>query len=71
MQIIFEAQTAHGLFRDALYLPDDHGMSDAQIEAMKQQRVDNWIAAVTAPSVEEVAEDFIEVDGVRYAKVVE
>lgn len=71
MKIIFEAQTEHGLFRDALHLPDDHGMSDAQIEAMKQQRVDNWIAAVTAPPVEEVADDFIEVDGVRYAKVVE
>ena len=71
MKIIFEAQTEHGLFRDALHSPDDHGMSDAQIEAMKQQRVDNWIAAVTAPPVEEPADDFIEVDGVRYAKVVE
>jgi hypothetical protein len=71
MKIVFEFQTEHGLFRDALHLPDDHGMSDAQIEAMKQERVNNWIAAVTAPPVEEPADDFIEVDGVRYAKVIE
>jgi len=71
MKIIFEFQTEHGIFRDALHLPDDHGMSDAQIEVMKQQRVDNWIAAVTALPVEEPADDFIEVDGVRYAKVIE
>lgn len=50
MQIIFEAQTAHGLFRDALYFPDDHGMSDAQIEAMKQERIDNWVAIVSTSS---------------------
>jgi len=69
MKIIFEAQTEHGLFRDALHLPDNHKLSGAQIEAMKQQRVDNWIAAVTAPPVEEVADDFIEVDGVTYEKI--
>jgi hypothetical protein len=50
MQIIFESQTEYGLFRDAIYLPDDHGLSDEQIEAMKQERIDNWIAAVTTPS---------------------
>jgi hypothetical protein len=71
MKIVFEFQTEHGLFRDALHLPDDHGMSDAQIEAMKQERVDNWIAVITAPPIEEVADDFIEVNGVRYAKVIE
>jgi hypothetical protein len=27
-------------------------MTDEQIDAMKQQRVDNWIAIVTAPPVE-------------------
>lgn len=53
MKIDFEFQTPHGLFRDALHLPDDHGFSEAEIELMKQQRVDNWIAIVTAPPVEE------------------
>lgn len=53
MKIDFEFQTPHGLFRDALHLPDDHGFSEAEIELMKQQRVDNWIAVVTAPPVED------------------
>jgi hypothetical protein len=54
MKIDFEFETTHGLFRDALHLPDDHAFTDDEIQAMKQQRVDNWIAVVTAPSAEEV-----------------
>ncbi len=53
-KIDFEFDTPHGVFRDALHLPDDHTFTDAEIQAMKQQRVDNWIAVVTAPPVEEV-----------------
>lgn len=34
-------------FTDALLLPDNHGLSDAEIEAMKQVRYDNWRAALT------------------------
>lgn len=49
MKIDFFFNTQHGNFCDALHLPDDHGLSDEQIEAMKQQRLDNWIAAITAP----------------------
>jgi len=56
VKIDFEFDTPHGVFRDALHLPDDHGMTDEQIDAMKQQRVDNWIAIVTAPP-EEVVEE--------------
>jgi hypothetical protein len=52
MKIDFEFTTPHGLFRDALHLPDDHAFTDDEIEAMKQQRVDNWIAVVTAPAEE-------------------
>jgi hypothetical protein len=57
MKIDFEFTTPHGLFRDALHLPDDHTFTDDEIQAMKQQRVDNWIAAVTAPPNEEVDEE--------------
>jgi hypothetical protein len=57
IQIIFEADTRHGVFRDALYLPDDHGLTDAEIEALKQQRVDNWLAIVEAPPIEEPSAD--------------
>jgi len=57
MKIDFEFETAHGIFRDALHLPDNHTLTDDEIQAMKQQRVDNWIAVVTAPPVEEVIEE--------------
>lgn len=53
IKIDFEFNTEYGMFRDALHLPDDHGLSDAEIDAMKQQRLDNWIALITAPPVEE------------------
>lgn len=53
MKIDFEFETPHGLFRDALHLADDHTFTDEEIQAMKQQRVDNWIAVVTAPAVED------------------
>jgi hypothetical protein len=56
------------VFRDALHLPDGHGFSDSEIQAMKEQRRDNWIAVVTAPPVEEPAPEYVEIDGVRYVK---
>lgn len=68
IKIDFDFDTAHGKFRDALHLPDDHGLSDAEIEAMKAQRRDNWIAAVTAPPVEEPVAT-IEVAGETYEKL--
>ena len=52
VSIIFEFDTQYGTFRDALVLPDDHGLSDAELDAMKQQRLDNWVAFVTAPSID-------------------
>ena len=29
-------------YGDALHLEDDHGLTDAEIEAMKQARYDKW-----------------------------
>jgi len=49
-QIIFEFDTQHGVFRDALWLPDDHGLTDDQIQARKQERLDAWIRVVTNQS---------------------
>jgi hypothetical protein len=68
IKIDFEFDTPHGVFRDALHLPDGHGFSDSEIQAMKEQRRDNWIAVVTAPPVEELAPEYVEIDGVRYVK---
>jgi len=53
MQIIFKFDTPFGSFCDALNLPDDHGLTDEQLEAMKQERLTNWLAAVN-PSPEQI-----------------
>lgn len=50
MKIDFEFTTQYGKFADALWFPDDQPLpSEEEINAMKQQRVDNWIATITAP----------------------
>jgi hypothetical protein len=36
-------------FCDALHLADDHGLSDAEIDAMKQARYDKWDSFVKNP----------------------
>jgi hypothetical protein len=36
-------------FSDSLWLADDHGLSDAEIEAMKQARYDKWYEYITNP----------------------
>jgi hypothetical protein len=66
IKIDFEFTTKYGKFRDALTLPDNHGFTDAEIDAMKQQRFNNWVAVVEAPPVEP---DTVEIDGVTYEKV--
>jgi len=53
MKIDFSFSSQYGTFSDALVLEDNHAFTNAEIEAMKQQRFDNWIAMITAPSVEE------------------
>lgn len=53
MQIRFTFDTKFGQFSDALNLPDDHGLTDAQIEALKQERLSNWLAMVDAPAASE------------------
>ncbi len=59
MKIDFEFTTAYGKFADALWFPDDQPLpSEEEINAMKQQRVDNWIATITAP--QEIIEEIIE-----------
>jgi hypothetical protein len=57
IKIDFEFDSPYGVFRDALHLQDGHGLSDEEIQAIKQQRFDNWIAIVTAPPVEEPQEE--------------
>lgn len=50
MKIDFQFTTAYGVFADALWFSDDQPIpSEAELNAMKQERLDNWIAAITAP----------------------
>lgn len=67
MKIDFEFQTPHGVYRDALYLPDDHTYTSAEIEAMKAERVNNWIYVVENPPAPEP--ETVEIDGVTYEKI--
>ncbi len=53
MKIDFFFDTQYGKFCDALHLPDDHTFTESEIDAMKQQRLDNWIAVITAPPPED------------------
>jgi len=68
IKIDFEFETPHGKFADALHLPENHGLSEAEIQAIKEQRRDNWIAIVTAPPVEQ-PETTKEIGGEVYQKL--
>jgi len=49
MQIEFSfTHPVFGAYHDTLNLADDHALTDAEIQAMKQQRFDNWVAYVEA-----------------------
>ena len=50
ISIKFQFETQYGVFSDALHLPDDHTLTDDEIQAMKQQRLDNWVGVVSAQS---------------------
>jgi hypothetical protein len=60
MKIDFEFETKYGVFRDALHFYGDVIPSDAEIEEMKQQRLNNWLAVVNAPPVEETPAEPVE-----------
>lgn len=62
IKIDFEQETVHGIYRDAITLPDDHTLTDAEIEAIKQQRVNNWISMIEAPTPELTPEEIAELE---------
>lgn len=49
MTINFEITQNGYTLKDALVLPDDHTFTDAEIEAMKQVRFNNWYLIITTP----------------------
>lgn len=82
IKIDFEFETLHGKFADALHLPDDHTFTEEEIQAMKEQRRDNWIAIVNAPATvepdpepepapepaPEPVPEYVEINGVLYVR---
>lgn len=73
IKIDFEFETKHGKFADALHLPDDHKFTEAKIQAMKEQRRDNWINIVEnpppAPEPEPEAPSTVNIAGETYTKL--
>jgi hypothetical protein len=60
--INFSFETEFGLFSDAIVLSDEEmaTITQAEIDAMKQTRLDNWLALVNSPAVEEAPTDVVE-----------
>jgi hypothetical protein len=52
MIINFEITQDGYTLKDAIVLPDNHNLTEADIEAMKQKRFDDWYAIVTSPQPE-------------------
>jgi len=57
MTIEFEMTDGVNTLRDAIVLPEGVTMTDAEIDAMKQQRFDNWIKIITTSVDEPVVEE--------------
>lgn len=52
IKIDFEMEKDGYKFRDAIHLPEDHVLTDAEIEAIKQERFYRWYTIVTTPQPE-------------------
>lgn len=53
ISINFEFDSEHGVYRDAIVLPDNHTMTEIEIENIKQKRFNNWLNAITSQEGEE------------------
>lgn len=49
-KIDFSFDTQYGTFSDAIWFPDDAPMTDNEVAAEKQRRLDNWIAIIETPA---------------------
>jgi len=52
IKINFEINKDGHSFKVSIVLPVGHGFTDAQIETIKQQRFDDWLAIINAPQEE-------------------
>lgn len=60
MKINFTFDTEYGVFSDAITLEDNHSFTSEEIEAMKQERLANWITVITTPVEPSVVEPIAE-----------
>jgi len=62
VQIIFTEETEKGTFRDAIYVPMEEypTLTEAEIDAQKQERVENFITAVNTPAEVPIEEPVVE-----------
>jgi hypothetical protein len=67
IKIEFEFDSKYGTYRDALYLPEGHDLTNEQIAAMQRERFDNWINAIENPPPP--PPETVEIGGVTYEKV--
>ena len=77
VRIVFEKTNGTNNYRDALYFTQENydATTPEQIEAMKQERFDNWVAVITyvapeEPVVETPPAPTINIAGVSYALLV-
>jgi hypothetical protein len=60
--INFSFETEFGVFSDAIVLSDEEmaTITQEQVDAIKQTRLNNWLAVVNSPVVEEAPTDVVE-----------
>lgn len=51
--INFEAKKNGYVLKDAIVLPEDHGLTDNEIALIKKKRFDDWYTIVTVPPLED------------------
>lgn len=66
VKIEFEFPTKYGTFRDALYLPEGHTLTDEQISEMQRERLTNWLCIIENPPP---PPETVEIGGVTYEKI--
>lgn len=67
IKIDFEFESQFGIYRDALYLPENHNFTEEEIEEIKTERLNKWLNVIENPPTPEP--EFVELDGVQYQKV--
>lgn len=59
VSIDFDIVRDGNVFKDAIVLPDDNGLTDEQINAIKEDRYTAWLEVINTP-VEEQTEEVTE-----------